>query len=263
MRIRVSLILLTAALSATSAFAQYVSGFETPPYSSGQVSGQDGWTGDREFGTARVRTDSEIAADLSNFFLSTDAPVHTGSQALMVSSLGLGTTQSNATIRPISGMQNENLVVLDLWTRPLTGASTGNIFLTMEDASSTRAAAFRFGNTGGILTIDYGTTVTGIWQPSGVIWDSNTWYHLTMTVDYSTKTYDFAVDGIQMNSSPIPFYNASSANLSQVRIFRGASQSGMILDDLTIRTVPEPGTFVSICIGAGVMLLRRRRSRKS
>ena len=64
------------------------------------------------------------------------------------------------------------MVLLDIWARPLIGGSTGNIFLTMEDSGGDRAAAFRFGASFG-NTIDYGTNIGTVWQPSTTIWDAN------------------------------------------------------------------------------------------
>ena len=76
-----------------------------------------------------------------------------------------------------------------------------------------------------------------------------------MRVDYTTKTYDFSINGAQVNASPIPFYNALSDNFSQIRIFRGANQSGMIVDDLLV-TIPESGPIGFLLVGS-VLLFGR------
>jgi hypothetical protein len=55
-----------------------------------------------------------------------------------------------------------------------------------------------------------------------------------MNLDYGTRTYDFFVDGQKVNANPIQFYDLRSDSLRQIRIFRGASQAGMILDDLNV-----------------------------
>jgi hypothetical protein len=127
------------------------------------------------------------------------------------------------------GLEAQPIIRLDVWTRPLlagsTGAALGNIFLTIEDSIGTRAAAFRFGTAFG-QTIDYGTNVAGVWQPTSILWDTDTWYRLTLDVDYFAKTYNMAVNGVLVNSSPIPFYTATSTSFSQVRIFRGANSGG-------------------------------------
>lgn len=248
--------LATGAYLVAVASAQYATGFEAPTFVSGEVAGQDSWTVSRNPATARVLTASEIATELANVGLDSTNPVHSGEQALVVSGAG----DSNAIIRVISGLENENLVVLDVWARPLTGGSTGNVFLTMEDSTGDRAAAFRFGTAFG-MTIDYGTSVAGVWQPTDTIWDPNSWYRLTLRVDYLAKSYDFAIDGTPVAANPIPFYTSASDQFSQVRIFRGASQSGMIVDDLTVN-IPEPTASVCLLLGLGVVFLRQRRSER-
>lgn len=252
MKIRPILCALFVALSSVHAVGQYLTGFESPTFTSGPINGQDSWTTSTAVDTARIRTASEIATDLANAGLNPDVPVHSGSQALMVSGAGAG----NATIRVIPGLSSENRVTLDVWARPLVGGSTGNVFLTMEDAAGDRAAAFRFGTAFG-FSIDYGTNATGIWQSSGTLWNADTWYHLKLDVDYGAKTYDFTIDGTKVNVDPIPFYTALSDNFSQIRIFRGQNQSGMIVDELVV--IPEPATMACLLVGATALLVRRGR----
>jgi hypothetical protein len=255
MKLPTILLLASAAFFTSTAGAQYATGFESPPFVSGEINGQDSWTTSAATSTARILTASEIASELGNVGLDPSMPVHGGAQALVVSGVGAG----NATIRVITGLEAQRNVVLDVWARPLTGGSNGNIFLTMEDSAGDRAAAFRFGTATAFgMTIDYGTPQTGVWQPSSTFWNADTWYRLTMNVDYATKTYDFSVNGVQFNTSPLPFYNANSDFFSQVRMFRGLNQSGMIVDDLVV-TIPEPATMACLLLGGALPLTRRRR----
>ena len=255
MKVLVTLASLAAALLAGAARAAYVTDFEAPMFNTGPINGQDGWTTpDAVAPTARVLTAAEIESELAGRGINPGQAVHGGSQALLVSGAG----GSSATIRQIPDMTSTNPVVLDVWARPLpagtTASPTGNVFLTMEDAAGTRAAAFRFGP----QTIDYGTTVTGIWQSTGMAWDDQTWYRFTLTPDYETKTYTFAINGNDV-ATDVPFYNAASENLTQVRVFRGNNQAGMILDDLSVTPVPEPAAGLAVLIAGGALLARRRR----
>jgi hypothetical protein len=257
MKLGTTLVLVFTALITTTAKAAYMTGFEDPAFFSGAVNGQDGWTTATNDFTARVFNADDIGLILADRGLTPGTTVHGGSQALLVG----GSGGSSATIRAIPDMDTESNVLLDVWARPLGAGNPalplGNVFMTMEDANGDRAAAFRFGAAGGAQTIDYGTAVTGIWQPSGVQWDDQSWYHLVLDVDYANKTYDFFIDGVQVNAAPIPFYTAASDNFSQVRIFRGNNQSGMILDDLVV-AVPEPAAAGILAL-IGCAALRRRR----
>jgi hypothetical protein len=155
---------------------------------------------------------------------------------LVVSGAGLSTSS----IRPVLGLQTTTNVTFDIWVRPLdagnTGAPTGNAFVTIENAAGTRAAAFRIGPS---LSIDYGTAIAGVWQATGILANPNTWYRITMKLDYATRTYDFIVDGVKVNASPIPFYVNGSESLRQIRVFRGTNQAGYILDDLSVTATPQ------------------------
>ena len=234
--------------------AQYATSFEPPVYVSGEINGQDTWTSTNP-PAARIRTATELASDLTALGMNPGTTVHSGAQALLISSTNSG---SSATIRPIGGFQTERFVTVEYWARPLTGGSLGNVFLVMEDSTNLnpggRAAAVRFGTAFG-NTIDYFSA--GSWQPTSTIWNADLWYRLTLTADYLNKTYDFSIDGTQVNATPIPFYSATSADFSQVRIFRGANQAGIIVDDLLV--VPEPATFACLLGGVAILLHRRRR----
>lgn len=219
----------------------YSTGFENPPFSSGLINGQDSWVSANT--NSRVLTAAEIAADLTDAGLTAGTTVHGGSQALLVS--GGGASQN--TTRTIGGIPNYSKVTLEVWARPLSpkplAANLGNIFLTLEDSSNTRAAAFRFGFDGATLRphIDYadGAMGSAIWYDTGIPWDpTNTWYRLTFEVDYGTQTYDFHVNGTKANAAPIAFYTSNFVKtLGQIRIFRGTSQAGMIVDDLSITSI--------------------------
>lgn len=243
-----------ASLLPCSAHAAFMTGFEPPVYVSGTINGQDSWTVSANDATSRVLTAAEIETELTSAGLTPGVTVHGGAQALLVS----GTGASNATIRGVTGLELETRVLLDVFARPLAIGNLGNTFLTMEDSAGTRAAAFRFGPSN---SIDYGTNVAGTWQASGFFWNTDTWYRLSMDVDYFNRTYDFSIDGIKVNTDPIPFYNnLSPANFAQLRIFRGSGQGGAIFDDLMVDAVPEPAAAILILAGGLALCSRRRTS---
>jgi hypothetical protein len=214
-------------LTLNSSFALAPTGFEPPTYTSGPIEGQDRWTNDANGNAVRVLTVEEITDFLEASGIAPGQPVHSGDQALVVS----GPLFASTTIRRITGLESETDVTVDFWVRPLSGASVGNVFITAENAAGTRAGALRFGPNN---SIDYGTAIQGVWQATGLTWDANTWYQITMKLDYESRTYDFLVNGTAVNTSPIPFYTATADSFSQLRIFRGTGQAGLILDDLSI-----------------------------
>lgn len=221
-----------AQLALRSSLALPGTGFEEPTYTSGPVENQDHWTINRNGETARVLTTEQIEEYLEAAGLTPGQTVHSGNQALLVSGPGL----SSAAVRPILSLEDESNVTVDVWTRPLgpgdVGAPIGNVFMTVENSGGTRAAAFRFDDAEN--SIDYGSDVTGVWQPTGLSWDENTWYNIRLELDYAARTYDMFINGSQVNTSPIPFYDPDSDSLNQIRIFRGANQAGMIVDDLSV-----------------------------
>lgn len=246
--------------------ADYITSFEAPAYASGSLSGQDMWSG----GTApRVQTATELAAELTAAGLNPADVVHSGAQAVIAT----GTGGSSSTVRPVSGLASASTAVLDVWARPLTpggsgstvGTNVGNIFMTMEDSGGTRAAAFRFGATTdmGVITstsIDVYTEGT-TWITTGVQWQPDAWYNVQLVADYAAKTYDVKIGGATVLTD-VPFYAAASAELSQIRIFRGSGQAGMIVDDVSV--VPEPSALVlSLATGMLVCLRGRLRGRCS
>lgn len=224
-----TLAFISSVLSVSSAFAQYATDFEAPTFTAGStINGQDSWT-TSPTANGRVLTATQIAGELTTLGVTPGVTVHSGSQALLVS----GTGSSGGTVRVVTGLGSETEVLLNVWVRPLTSTMnnpTGNVFVVMENSAGKRAAGFRFGP---LQSIDYGL-VSGNWVPTGKRWDPNTWYRMTMRVNYTSQTYDFSIDGVQVNTSPIPFYEAASDSFSQIRVYRGSNQAGVIVDDLSV-----------------------------
>jgi hypothetical protein len=238
-----------AELILRSSLALPSTGFEQPQYSSGELEGQSHWTTDANGAIARVLTSSQISDLLESSGITPGQTVHSGDQALVIG----GANVASNTTRPVAGLENSSNATFDFWVRPLSGATTGNVFITAENAAGTRAAAVRFGPNN---SIDYGTAITGVWQATGLTWNADSWYHITMKLNYADRTYDFLVNGTQVNTSPIPFYTATSDQLAQIRIFRGLGQAGVILDDLSVTgesTVESPTLSIQKQTGAVVI----------
>ncbi len=170
-----------AELSLRSSFALPPTGFEAPTFTSGPIEGQDRWTTDANGNVVRVMTAAEIVQYLQSTGHATNEPVHGGSQALVVS----GPLVASSTIRRVTGFEDDQKVTIDFWTRPLTSATIGNVFITAENSAGTRAAGLRFGPAN---SIDYGTSISSVWQATGLTWSADTWYRITMELDYEART---------------------------------------------------------------------------
>lgn len=246
-----ALCVLLAATAGPSALAQTVIDFEDPSYVPGLLQESPFWTvaGTNEL----VLTATDMAANLTAAGLEPGATVHGGSQAALFSHAGSG----GGSVCYIDGLSLARFASLTAWARPLTprtdGATNlGNIFLTMEDAGGVRAAAFRFGFTAVTRQphIDYATAGTDVWKDTGVPWTSNTWYQITMSLNYTAKTYDFFINGTKINAEPIVFYGGNnSESLWQIRIYRGSNQAGMILDDISVTDLTPVGPFAGGATG--------------
>src|SRR5690606_37810851 len=85
-------------------------------------------------------------------------------------------------------------------------------------------------------TIDYASASAGsaVWVPSGLSWEADTWYNFRFELDYFTKEYDFFIDDVKVNDSPIQFYNTGSASAAKVFVSRGQNNAGQIIDDFDV-----------------------------
>jgi hypothetical protein len=73
---------------------------------------------------------------------------------------------------------------------------------------------------------------------SGVLFNGEDWYQLTAILDYSAKTYDFYINNVEI-AKTVPFVHPVADYFRQLKIYRGANQVGMIVDDFQV-SVPVP-----------------------
>jgi hypothetical protein len=286
LRLAVAASVAAVALAASNASAQFPAGFITgfePPgptepvgYATGLLTGQDGW--DFSDRMPQVMTAEQLSNELTLAGLNPAQPVHSGNQALLVSKV-----TTDAEVNPpggyfvrdtFSGLESENNVIADFWVRPLTsglgadpsgspagngkliGERQGNIFIGVMDSSEARATAVRFGvDTTGSNPyenvterhIDYGSAVSNPWVKSGLLWTADHWYNIRFDMDFTAKTYDFYVDGVQVNADPIRFYNEAATAAVKFFISRGTNQAGAIVDDIMVVAKDDfpttPGDF--------------------
>lgn len=298
----------SASTFALSGPAGMITGFEpsgspsevTNPvgYHTGSVLFQDGWTGSANL--PRVQTAAKISAELVAAGLNPASPVRSGNQALLAAKVNSNVESTGYFAYNVFQVPlTESKVVVDYWARPLgsglgadpsgvpsgngktIGERQGNTFVGIADDSVVRAAAIRFGvDTSGsnpyqnvtARHIDFASASAGaaVWVRSGFSWQPDQWYNFKLNLDYDTKTYDFFINGVKVNADPIRFYNEASQSATRLFVSRGTNQAGQIIDDVNVRTVPEP---TAVALGLQVALLAissslcrpswRRRSRPS
>lgn len=232
-------------------------------YFTGQLLFQDQWVGGDRF--PRVQTADEIAAELTAAGLNVGQPVRTGNQALLVAKVDTNTEPSGYFVRnSFTGLETETKVTLDFWARPLTGGAgadptgspsgnnqtigerEGNNFFGIMDGAERRVAAVRFGvdNLPGTAPlydniterhIDFGTNIPTVWEKSGFLWEPDNWYNFRFDMDFTTRTYDFYINGVLVNNEPINFYVPDATEAAKFFVSRGTNQAGSIIDDVNIQ----------------------------
>jgi hypothetical protein len=266
----------------STGFEATTSEFNPVPYVTGSLFAQDGWDLGGAMRSPRVQTAAEIAAELTAAGLNAGQTVHSGEHALLVSKMDSEPEGTGYFVRDIFPTPNTldaaTKVVADFWARPLTGGlganptgtpsgngktigeREGNNFFGIADnddgPNGQRAAAVRFGvdvGTAGALPlygniserhIDFATNITGVWVKSGLLWEPVQWYNFRFLLEYTTKTYDFLVNGARVNSTPFTFYHPAAEAAKRFFVSKGTNQAGSILDDVSVMPfVPEAGDF--------------------
>jgi hypothetical protein len=178
-----------------------------------------------------------------------------------------------------TGLETTTRVVASWWARPLTQGSgfpstngpnsyTGtnktigeqqqNTFVgIMDSTGERRAAAVRFnaikqaGNSDPYTNVlsrpfDYASASTGDinapWVTTSHTWAADTWYNLKFDLNFTTKKYDFYINGEKVNAEPIRFYNEGADQATRFFVSRGTNNAGQIIDDVVI-VAADAGDF--------------------
>ena len=100
-----------------------------------------------------------------------------------------------------------------------------------------------------------GTELSG---PSLAPFSAGTWYDVQVRygiVDASTISLSYSIDGNFLGSFEYPSIAGERA-LSYLSLVSGAGSAWF--DNVSITTIPEPSSFLLMCIGAAWLLLSRR-----
>jgi hypothetical protein len=225
--------------------------FEAPTFTSGNIGGQDSpaWIATGNEAGNRVLTDTEITNALEVVEIMPGETVQSGSQALFFSAHNV---TASTLVRPVLGLENETKVIMDVRIRGLlrgnTTAPFGNMFFAIEGTAGTAGRATYIGprDTAAAAQVGpyfgYGTAVVpGTWGRVG-LFDGDSWNQLTTILDYTTKTFDFFIDGIEAAKN-VPFVHAAADAFLQLRLSRGANQAGAIVDDIVLSVPTSTSTL--------------------
>lgn len=233
----------------------YSTGFENPPFTPGDVAGQDGWSVFNDTGTSQVETGF----------------VDSGSQALAVIPALATSSQSG----PYYGLSTPDPVI--------------DISADVYIFSSSTQSEWQFAGTGPSLT---GYTGGFDILPDGTIdlttpgftsagtWTYNTWNLVDLLLNFNTQTFNLSVNGTLLAGN-VPFCGSNSgctgANVPSFGDFFfdafptfGSSPTGApanlsndlgVIDNLTISSpVPEPRLVMLLAAGlVALVALRARR----
>jgi hypothetical protein len=251
---------LFCALLAGDARGEFFADFETPPYTAGTLNTQQGWF-DGNNGNSPltiVPTPSSPSANPTS-----------GSQSLF----GHANAFARHSLTSISADNDVEQISFLTQVTPLNGG-TSNI-LTLDVAKASNGVSYVS------IHANHQTVAPGQWvafSPTAAAGDGHAfapitlgdWYHVTVTMTYSTQSYVTTVEDVTAGTAPVSsgalaFLTAAGtipASTPTNMLLRGlagsgnASDVGVYFDD--IHETPEPAALCLVGL-AGIGLLQRKR----
>jgi hypothetical protein len=216
----------------------FQTGFEStdaPAYATGQLAGQNGWTG---LTTPVVE----------------NSTVFSGSQAVSFASTGL--SGQNLIRNPItynSLTDPAQTVVYDIhFMESTTGTASNWTVVGTSGAGGFIGAIVLTGSTG-LVNDGYGNSVAVT---------RGTWNDFQLTLDFKTQTYGASVNAQPLGSGA--FFNASTDLTSFGFGINSVPGSDVgFFDQVSINSVPEPGYAGLLVAAMGLIALRARKTRLS
>lgn len=159
----------------------------------------------------------------------------------------------------------------DILVTAIPANTTGDYFLHLSDPAGTTllfyqrlfarasSAGYQLGmlaTAGGGAVSDFGTTVLNL----------NQRYHVDINWNFVAgalnDTFDLSVDGSPYVTHTWNGTNSEPATISAVNLRQGSLTTGapnVIVDNVAVEVVPEPGTLMLLLIGVAVVALRRNK----
>ena len=240
---------------AASASIVYSSnGFENPPYTAGNLAGQDAWV--QSGGAAN----SAIVGSGTGTSSSQGVTVsYSGTSATADARYFPGTTSVTPTL-------TNNVVNVDWDTNvpQATGAQPFGPFFGIEvyDAGNNRLAGVGMdAKTGELLFENPAASPPDALTPFGGDPHATfgAYHHYSLSMNYTTQTASLTVDGVTAGS--FAFQTASStfsdADISALAAQNDSETGSAVFDNYVVTLVPEPTTLAAFAF-SGLLLLRRR-----
>ena len=230
--------LLTLAVASANADILYEADFEDPPFTIGNLSGQDGWTDHSGTGTP-VQVISGQAVELM---------MGTGSREDV--NVGLGQTMGAGDIWQFA---------FDVTVSGSGEADTTYFAHFRDDGTGFNARVFVTGpNTGGndfTFGIGESSSVADQFLEDFVYGRE---YRVTAAYNFDTGISSLSIDGnapIFSSSAPDP-----GENIQTFAFRQAGGNTSMVIDNLVVQQIPEPGSMAVFGAAiAGLALIRRRK----
>ena len=219
-----------APLPATTIFS---TGFEPPAYTTGQVSGQDGWSGS----TTPVVENTTVFA---------------GSQAVAENTTGV--SSQVVVDQPLSYNATGQTLVESVEFMEGSGTQPGWLALEAFDSGGLIA---NVQVNGGNATLGLASSTAG-----SVPIDNGQWYDFQLVLNYGTQTVSAYVNATLVGSGAFASPGTNLVSVDFGSLPTGGNNATGYWDNLSVATasVPEPSAFF-LCLGAlpGLALLSRKR----
>jgi hypothetical protein len=243
-------VLLIFLAAGTHAAVIYQTGFEAPSFSTGQLSGQNGWASDNT-GTNLAVVQNSVANE--------------GTQA-GYTPRGEDVNNTLTAWRDVSNPDEYNYVTIETALRVDDMAASSSYFdafyIYQNNYQNSRAAILYFRGDGNILIPEAGVGDVDVGD-----WAADTWYDIRFLLNYNAQTLDLWIDDMQVLSA-FPFLESSSTDIGGIAYqeYGGTTGGGFYYDGLDIGgySMPEPETgALFLLAGAGLLYGFRQRRRSA
>lgn len=227
------------ALPATAAMVYDSNGFESPTFTTGNLSGQSGWSVNYTSSAVTVET----------------AVVRSGLQAVEVlrTAANINSCYFEPTFTATSGLVQVQ-AAMRVNNMVASASNFDALYVTKTSTASDRQTILYFYGDGKIKVYNGGTNT----QVS--TWTAGNWYDVDFLFDTTAKTFDLKINGTTV-ANDFAFLNATATTVNRVifQEYGGQTGSQLYVDNVMVM-VPEPAALALLGLGTTLVLRRRPRA---